>query len=95
MSDQKMFENKNLEAFNKIKASLFVVITNAIREYGLTQNQVSKITGITQPRVSNLMKGHTEKFSIDMLINVALKLGAKPNDHISNDASSYTVELSF
>jgi len=34
--------------------------------------------GITQPRVSRLMKGKVEDFSLDMLVTLAGKLGLKP-----------------
>ncbi len=38
--------------------------------------------GITQPRMNDLVKGRTEKFTLDAMVNVAAKLG-------------YTVKLSL
>jgi len=38
----------------------------------------AKELGLTQPRVSRLMKGKVEDFSLDMLMTLAGKLGLKP-----------------
>lgn len=99
MTSRNLFElfedDKAIAAVKQIKVNLFMLIVQSVRDSNLTQSQVSQLVGITQPRVSNLMKGYLHKFSIDMLVSIALKLGAKTNEFVNNDATSYTVELSF
>ena len=40
------------------------------RDSGLTQNQAARQLGITQPRLSDLMRGRIDKFSLDALVNM-------------------------
>ena len=41
----------------------------------LTQEAAADILGITQSRVSNLVRGQWKKFSLDMLLALAIKAG--------------------
>jgi len=64
------------EAANlKIRAGLMMKITGYIRENELTQAKAAEILGVTQPRVSNLIKGKIGLFSIDMLVKMAGSAG--------------------
>lgn len=78
MADQNIFtlfeEDSVVAEIKNIKSKLFMVIIQEIRFKEMNQSKVSEAVGISQPRVSNLMKGYLHKFSIDMLISVALKL---------------------
>jgi predicted XRE-type DNA-binding protein len=42
---------------------------------GLTQAQAAEMLGMTQPRLSALVQGHLELFSLEALIDIAAKLG--------------------
>lgn len=79
MTTQNVFalfeEDPVVASIKNLKCQLLMLIIQDIRTKELSQAQVSQIAGITQPRVSNMMKGYLHKFSIDMLISVALKLG--------------------
>jgi predicted XRE-type DNA-binding protein len=57
------------------KSNLIIEISRIIREKKLTQAQVAKILGITQPRVSSLLSGNLDLFSIDMIMNLLKILG--------------------
>jgi predicted XRE-type DNA-binding protein len=54
----------------------------ALREHiekrGWTQSEAAKKLGITQPRISALMKGAWRDFSADMLLVLATRLGLRP-----------------
>lgn len=65
-----------------LRADLVVHIRKVIDKLGLTQAEAAKRAGITQPRMNNLVKGRTEKFTLDAMVNVASQLG-------------YTVKLSL
>ena len=41
----------------------------------LTQAQLAKLLHVTQPRVSDLLRGHVERFSADALIDLLARLG--------------------
>jgi predicted XRE-type DNA-binding protein len=59
----------------KIRSSLMIALKNHIDRHGLTQSQTAKLFGITQPRVSDLMRGKITLFAIDALVNMATAAG--------------------
>jgi predicted XRE-type DNA-binding protein len=46
-----------------------------IARKGLTQSQAAKVFGVTQPRVSDLMRGKIDLFGLDSLVNMAAAAG--------------------
>jgi predicted XRE-type DNA-binding protein len=48
-----------------------------IRDMEWTQAEAAKVLGISQSRVSDLIRGKFEKFSLDMLITLATRAGKK------------------
>ena len=42
---------------------------------GLKQAEAAELLGVTQPRVSDLMRGRIDLFSIDTLIDMLARLG--------------------
>ena len=64
------------EAHNLLlRAELVLHIRKAIAKLGLTQLEAAKRAAITQPRMNDLVKGRTHKFTLDALVNVAANLG--------------------
>jgi predicted XRE-type DNA-binding protein len=59
----------------KIKSGLVIEITKAIRRLGLTQHQAAERMGISQPKVSGLLKGEFENFSERKLMDCLNRLG--------------------
>lgn len=58
-----------------LRADLVVHIRKVIDKLGVTQAQAAELAGITQPRMNDLLKGRTHKFTLDALVNVASRLG--------------------
>ncbi|MDP1654979.1 MAG: helix-turn-helix transcriptional regulator [Hylemonella sp.] len=58
-----------------LRADLVVHIRKVIAKLDLTQAEAAKRAGITQPRMNDLVKGRTQKFTLDALVNVAASLG--------------------
>ena len=58
-----------------VKHELAADITKAIAKNNMTQQRVAEIIGVTQGRVSNLVTGRVDLFSLDNLVNIAAKLG--------------------
>ena len=57
-----------------VKATIALAIAQAIRKRGLTQEQAGAILGLAQPKVSDMIRGELEKFTIDRLMRYMRKL---------------------
>lgn len=87
------------------KANMVAEISHIIKKRKLIQAQVAKILGVTQPRVSSLLSGNLDLFSIEMLMHFLKILGqdieivikSKPRNrkhaHISVVSSSEKVPV--
>lgn len=62
----------------QLRADLMASLRQAIEARGWTQAQAAATLGIGQPRVSDLMRGKWDKFSLDMLIALAVRVGLHP-----------------
>jgi predicted XRE-type DNA-binding protein len=58
-----------------IRSELMLKIENLLRARGLTQASAARIMGVSQPRVSDLLRGKVNLFSTDSLIDMLAKLG--------------------
>ncbi|MBN8766813.1 MAG: XRE family transcriptional regulator [Thiobacillus sp.] len=69
-------EDTTEEAENmKLRSTLMIALKNRIERAGLSQVQAARLFGVTQPRVSDLMRGKINLFSLDALVNMALAAG--------------------
>ena len=59
----------------QMRADLMGKLRLWIRDSGLTQEEAAERLGVTQSRVSNLVRGQWKKFSLDMLLTLAAKAG--------------------
>lgn len=59
-------ESENL----KIRAALMRAIEKYISDKKLTQSQAAKLMQVSQPRISDLIRGKIHLFTIDMLVNM-------------------------
>lgn len=57
----------------KIRAALMRAIEKYIEDNKLTQAMAAKLMGVYQPRISDLLHGKIDKFTIDMLVNMLAK----------------------
>ncbi len=58
-----------------IRADLLIQLRKAIAERDLTQAKAATILRVTQPRVSDLLRGRLDLFSTDTLIDMLARLG--------------------
>jgi predicted XRE-type DNA-binding protein len=61
----------------KVRAELMVSLQKVITARGLKQAEAAELLGVTQPRVSDLMRGPIALFSIDTLIDMLVRLGVR------------------
>ena len=59
----------------KVRSSLMATIREIIQKEGLTQVRAAELFGVTQPRISDLVRGKIELFSIDALVNMVAASG--------------------
>ncbi len=59
----------------KIKTGLVIEIRKAMRSAGLTQQEAAKRMGITQPKVSDMMRGDFTNLSERKLMDCLTRLG--------------------
>lgn len=60
-----------------IRSHLMTALDVLIEKRGLSQAQAAKLFGVTQPRVSDLMRGKIELFSIDTLVRMLARAGIR------------------
>ena len=61
----------------KLRAELMVNLQKVIAARGLKQAEAAELLGVTQPRVSDVMRGRIDLFSIDTLIDMLARLGIR------------------
>ena len=62
-------------AILQIRADLMADLRKFIKAKRLTQARAAEILGISQSRVSDLIRGKWERFSLEMLITLATRAG--------------------
>ena len=69
-------EDTPVEAENmKLRSGLMMALKTHLSRAGLSQTQAAKLFGVTQPRVSDLMRGKINLFGLDALVNMASAAG--------------------
>jgi predicted XRE-type DNA-binding protein len=69
-------ENTPERATNmKLRSELMIALKNHIARAGMSQAQAAQLFGVTQPRVSDLMRGKINLFALDALVNMATAAG--------------------
>ena len=61
----------------RVRADLIIKIEKVLRSRGLTQREAASVMGVSQPRVSDLMRGKIDAFSSDALIDMLGRLGLR------------------
>jgi predicted XRE-type DNA-binding protein len=61
----------------RIRSSLMTSLRQHVKEQGWTQTEAAAALGITQPRLSDLMRGKISLFEIDALISMLNAAGLR------------------
>ncbi len=59
----------------RVRAELMIAIHQVIKARRLTQVRAAKVFGVTQPRISDLVRGKLSLFSIDALVEMLGRAG--------------------
>lgn len=69
-------ENSPVDAENmRMRSSLMIALERHIRAQEWTQADAAAKLGVTQPRISDLLRGKINLFSLDTLVNMAVAAG--------------------
>ena len=90
-SKENIFEDLGFEpdeaANLKIRADLIIDLQRYIKKQNWTQQKAADFFSETQPRISNLINGDIERFSIDKLVQMIVKTGMKVKVEVIENAA--------
>ncbi|MDR1311944.1 MAG: XRE family transcriptional regulator [Burkholderiaceae bacterium] len=70
-------DNRETAGNMKLRLELMIALTERIAKAGLSQSQAARLLGVTQPRISDLMRGKINLFALDALVNMAVAAGLR------------------
>lgn len=80
-SSENVFIDLGFDAGEAVVLQMRAKLMNDLRDFisssGMSQTEAAKRLGITQSRVSDLMRGKWDKFSLEMLVSLEARLGRK------------------
>ncbi|MDF1480578.1 helix-turn-helix domain-containing protein [Extensimonas sp. H3M7-6] len=80
-------EDTSEEAENmKLRSALVMALKNHLTRTEMSQAQAARLFGVTQPRISDLMRGKINLFSLDALVNMATAAGLHIEMRVFEDA---------
>jgi len=84
----------NQEESNELqtRADLMIVIRDIVADNGWKQSETAEKLDLTQPRVSDLLNGKIEKFSIDLLMTCLFRLGFRFKPSYENHRLTMAVQ---
>jgi predicted XRE-type DNA-binding protein len=56
---------------------LMIELSKLIKARRLTQAEAARMLGVTQPRVSDLMRGKIDRFSVDSMVEMIGRAGRR------------------
>ena len=66
----------------KLRSVLMIALKDQITRAGMSQAEAAQLFGVTQPRVSDLMRGKINLFALDALVNMATAAGLRIEMHV-------------
>jgi predicted XRE-type DNA-binding protein len=79
-------EERQEAASLRARSALMIALSELIRREEWTQKEAAARFGVTQPRISDLMRGRIDLFSLDMLVDMAAAGGLKPRISVKRAA---------
>lgn len=67
----------------RARSALMMSISALIQDQGLSQAEAAALFGVTQPRISDLVRGKINLFSLDTLMDMAAAAGMAPTVKVS------------
>jgi predicted XRE-type DNA-binding protein len=61
----------------KLRSVLMTALKDHLTRTGMTQAEAAQLFSVTQPRISDLMRGKINLFALDALVNMATSAGLR------------------
>ena len=61
----------------KLRSALMLALKDHLTRAGTSQAEAARLLGVTQPRISDLMRGKINLFGLDALVNMATAAGLR------------------
>lgn len=71
----------------KLRAALMIALKDYIETEALSQSQAAKLFGVTQPRISDLVRGKIQLFGLDTLVNMLAAAGLQLDVRVAKAAA--------
>lgn len=75
-----------------LRSKLMTAVMRIIEARSLTQTKAAQLFGVTQPRISDLNRGKTERFTLDALVNMLAHAGVRVRLIVGRSAAWYRTE---
>lgn len=79
-------DDRSVAANMTMKSDLLIALQQRVASWKVTQAQAARRLEITQPRLNDLLRNRINKFSLDMLVNLANRADIRVNLKISKAA---------
>jgi predicted XRE-type DNA-binding protein len=80
-------EDSPAEAENmKLRSTLMMALEQHIKSRGWTQTEAARVLNVTQPRISDLMRGKIDLFGLDTLVNMLTAAGLRVEMQVAQAA---------
>jgi len=76
-----------------IKSNLMIEVRNFIKDNGMTQAQAAELMSVTRLRISDVMRGKIDKFTIDALVDMLSKAGLQVAITVEHSAAWNSVGI--
>jgi predicted XRE-type DNA-binding protein len=71
----------------KARSALMIAVRKFVHGSGLSQTQAARSLGVSQPRLSDLMRGRIDKFSLDALVDMLGATGSEVSIRVRRKAA--------
>lgn len=61
----------------RVRAFLMLEVERVMEKKSLTQTEAAELFGVSQPRISDLVRGKIDHFTIDSLLNMLTNAGVR------------------
>lgn len=68
----------------RLRSHLMIQLRKRLTALGATQKQAGRLLGVSQPRISDLMRGKIDRFSVDTLVKLLGMTGADVRVSVRN-----------
>ncbi len=85
-------DDKSIASEYQTRSDLMIVIRDLINYNNWEQKKAAKKLGLTQPRVSDLVNGRIDKFSIDKLMSCLYNAGYRFKPSFKDEKITMTVQ---